>query len=85
MIETNHPPSTCINDMMFSSQAELLRTVKRFERLKTDLLSTLRSKEWRLDSESKVPKLVEMKALVESKSCYVRGHNGLKNCYNYMF
>ncbi|CAH0397038.1 unnamed protein product [Chilo suppressalis] len=34
--------------------AELLRTVKRFERLKTDLLSTLRSKEWRLDSESKL-------------------------------
>lgn len=35
-------------------QAELLRTVKRFERIKTDLLSTLRSREWRLDSESKV-------------------------------
>ncbi|XP_026724804.1 uncharacterized protein LOC113491830 isoform X2 [Trichoplusia ni] len=34
--------------------AELLRTVKRFERLKTDLISTLRSKEWRLDSESKL-------------------------------
>ncbi|CAH4035030.1 unnamed protein product [Pieris brassicae] len=34
--------------------AELLRTVKRFERLKTDLVSTLRSKEWRLDSESKL-------------------------------
>ncbi|XP_073954529.1 uncharacterized protein [Choristoneura fumiferana] len=34
--------------------AELLRTVKRFERIKTDLLSTLRSKEWRLDSESKL-------------------------------
>lgn len=31
-----------------------MRTVKRFERLKTDLISTLRSKEWRLDSESKV-------------------------------
>lgn len=38
-------------------QAELLRTVKRFERLKTDLISTLRSKEWRLDSESKVRSL----------------------------
>ncbi|XP_063366250.1 uncharacterized protein LOC134654704 [Cydia amplana] len=34
--------------------AELLRTVKRFERIKTDLISTLRSKEWRLDSESKL-------------------------------
>ncbi|CAH0719262.1 unnamed protein product, partial [Brenthis ino] len=34
--------------------AELLRTVKRFERLKTDLISTLRSREWRLDSESKL-------------------------------
>ncbi|KAM3966015.1 uncharacterized protein ACR2FA_012874 [Aphomia sociella] len=34
--------------------AELLRTVKRFERLKTDLVSTLRSREWRLDSESKL-------------------------------
>ncbi|XP_068623240.1 uncharacterized protein [Battus philenor] len=34
--------------------AELLRTVRRFERLKTDLISTLRSKEWRLDSESKL-------------------------------
>ncbi|XP_049878779.1 uncharacterized protein LOC126375724 [Pectinophora gossypiella] len=34
--------------------AELLRTVKKFERLKTDLISTLRSKEWRLDSESKL-------------------------------
>ncbi|XP_022124809.1 uncharacterized protein LOC110999860 [Pieris rapae] len=34
--------------------AELLRTVKRFERLRTDLVSTLRSKEWRLDSESKL-------------------------------
>ncbi|KAI8441122.1 hypothetical protein MSG28_009374 [Choristoneura fumiferana] len=28
--------------------------LKRFERIKTDLLSTLRSKEWRLDSESKL-------------------------------
>ncbi|CAB3241715.1 unnamed protein product [Arctia plantaginis] len=36
------------------TSAELLRTVKRFERLKTDLISTLRSKEWRLDSESKL-------------------------------
>ncbi|KAH9635612.1 hypothetical protein HF086_012281 [Spodoptera exigua] len=38
----------------FNLKAELLRTVKRFERLKTDLISTLRSKEWRLDSESKL-------------------------------
>ncbi|XP_011562257.3 uncharacterized protein LOC105392346 isoform X1 [Plutella xylostella] len=54
--------------------SELLRTVKRFERIKTDLISTLRSKEWRLDSESK------LFVRVNDQRTYL--HNELMICQN---
>ncbi|VVD03374.1 unnamed protein product [Leptidea sinapis] len=53
-IDTLKEQIPLLREKIRNAKAELLRTVKRFERLKTDLISTLRSKEWRLDSESKL-------------------------------
>lgn len=42
---------------------ELTRTIKRLERLRTDIKSELISKEWNLDNESKVPKKSQLAKL----------------------
>ncbi|XP_059483564.1 uncharacterized protein LOC132201420 [Neocloeon triangulifer] len=62
------PPKTMNFDLDLLTETELIRLVKRLERQRTDMYSTLRNLEWRLDREGREhQRLAEMKTMQQAE------------------